>query len=59
MYLVHFAQMTISNQFQMYNYSTEKENLQHYNQSVAPFYSLENIKIPVALYWAHNDWLGI
>ena len=42
----------------MYDYASAKENMRHYNQTVAPVYDISNIKVPVALYWSQNDWLA-
>ena len=55
--MIHFSQSSISDKFQMYDYGS-KQNLVHYNQSSAPLYDLKNVKVPVALYWALNDWLA-
>jgi hypothetical protein len=38
----------------MYDYGSAKENFEHYNQTTAPLYSLNNIKIPVAIYWVSD-----
>jgi hypothetical protein len=55
--MVHFAQMTLSGRFQMYDYGQE-DNLKHYNQTTAPEYDINDVKIPVALYWGSEDWLS-
>ena len=36
--LVHFAQMVINKNFQMYDYGAD--NMAHYNQSTAPVYNI-------------------
>jgi len=56
--VIHFAQMTISGKFQMYDYGSPMSNIKHYNQTEAPLYDLTKIQTPVALYWANNDWLA-
>jgi lysosomal acid lipase/cholesteryl ester hydrolase len=42
----------------MYDYGTEKENLEHYNQTTAPSYDLTKVSVPTALYSGGNDWLA-
>ena len=56
--LAHFAQSVISGQHQMYDYGSGKENFAHYNQTTAPLYHVQAVKMPVALYYANNDWLA-
>jgi lysosomal acid lipase/cholesteryl ester hydrolase len=56
--LVHFAQLTQSDKFQMYDFGSAKDNLIHYNQSTPPTYNLRQVKLPVALYYAKDDWLA-
>lgn len=56
--LAHFSQMVISGRFQMYDYGSKRDNLVHYNQTEPPLYDLSQIKTPVALYSATNDWLA-
>lgn len=40
----------------MYDYG--KNNMAHYNQSEAPSYDVTQVKVPVALYYANDDWLA-
>lgn len=49
----HYAQMSVSDKFQMYDYGTPKANQMHYNQTTPPEYRLDTIKVPVALYWVN------
>ncbi len=42
----------------MYDYGNAKENFDHYNQTTAPLYDVKKIRLPVALYWADEDWLA-
>ena len=42
----------------MYDYGCKKENMLKYNQTEPPVYNLKNVNVPVALYWAQNDWLA-
>ncbi|XP_054709826.1 gastric triacylglycerol lipase-like [Uloborus diversus] len=55
--IIHYAQMINSKKFLKYDFG-EKGNMQHYNQSVAPEYFVENITAPVALFWSKNDKLA-
>ncbi|XP_068671832.1 gastric triacylglycerol lipase-like [Montipora foliosa] len=56
--IIHFAQMVHSKKFQMYDYGSSSKNMEYYGQSTPPIYNLTNMKVPVAVYWAQNDWLA-
>lgn len=56
--MVHFAQMYLSKKFQMYNYGSASENMAHYGQDTPPVYNVTAMTVPVALYYAQNDWLA-
>lgn len=32
--------------------------MQKYGQEKAPLYNVENIRTPIAFFWAQNDWLA-
>ncbi|XP_023224008.1 uncharacterized protein LOC111625178 [Centruroides sculpturatus] len=55
--VVHFAQMVNSKNFQMYDYG-KTENMKKYNKTTPPEYNVENIRTPVALFYALNDFLA-
>ncbi len=60
--MVHFAQMVISGNFQMYDYGSNRQNLIYHNQTTPPLYDLKNINVPVAIYWGKillKDYLNI
>ena len=42
----------------MYDYGSALENKKYYNQTLPPQYDLKKVNVPVALYWAQNDWLA-
>ncbi len=42
----------------MYDYGCANDNKKHYNQTSPPEYDLGRVNVPVALYWAQNDWLA-
>lgn len=54
--LVHFSQGIQSGKFRQYDYGHEK-NLLIYNTTEPPDYNLTNITVPIALFYADNDWL--
>ncbi|EFN72560.1 Lipase 3 [Camponotus floridanus] len=54
--LLHYSQIADSGKFRKYEYSRVK-NLLIYNSMNPPNYDLSNITIPVALFYANNDWL--
>jgi len=55
--MVHLAQEYNSGRFRQFDYGRAK-NLQIYNASEPPDYNLANITMPVALFYAENDWLS-
>lgn len=55
--MVHFSQMVLSDKFRQYDYGPEK-NLAIYNATEPPNYKLENINVPLILFYADNDWLS-
>lgn len=56
--VVHYAQeIHESGNFQQFDYG-EKENQRRYGQVKPPSYELDNIRTPVALFYASNDWLA-
>jgi lysosomal acid lipase/cholesteryl ester hydrolase len=56
--VTHFAQEIHENgNFQQFDYG-EEENLKRYGQKLPPLYDVDNIRVPVALFYATNDWLA-
>lgn len=43
--------------FQYFDYGSH-ENKKRYGQETPPHYDLENVTVPVALFYATNDWLA-
>ncbi|KYN08590.1 PREDICTED: lipase 3-like [Cyphomyrmex costatus] len=54
--IIHFGQEVVSGKFRRYDYGYEK-NLLIYNATEPPDYDLANITVPVAIFYADNDWL--
>ncbi|XP_071548519.1 gastric triacylglycerol lipase-like [Panulirus ornatus] len=54
--LFHFVQSFNSGRFQHYDWGKNK-NILHYGQAQPPEYDVTNIKIPITMFWANNDWL--
>ncbi|XP_025265049.1 LOW QUALITY PROTEIN: lipase 3 [Camponotus floridanus] len=54
--LLHYAQIFESAKFRKYDYGRVK-NLLIYNSTEPPNYDLSNIAVPVALFYADNDWI--
>lgn len=54
--LVHYAQSVENRKHQMYDYG--KHNMKKYNKTTAPEYDISKVQVPVALYWAKQDWLA-
>ncbi|XP_066583639.1 lipase 3-like [Prorops nasuta] len=55
--LVHYAQEIISGKFRPFDYGKQK-NTDLYNSTEPPDYDLSKLTIPVALFYADNDWLA-
>eukprot|EP00057_Strongylocentrotus_purpuratus_P024765 XP_011679239.1 PREDICTED: gastric triacylglycerol lipase-like [Strongylocentrotus purpuratus] len=53
----HFIQMVITGKCQMYDYGMIG-NFVHYHQREPPEYHVENLNVPVALFWGDNDFLA-
>jgi len=56
--LLHFAQGVDTDNFQYYDYPTDKENELHYNQTTPPYYTVANFHIPTLLYHGGRDKLA-
>jgi pimeloyl-ACP methyl ester carboxylesterase len=56
--MIHFAQGVQSNIFAAYNYSTEKENIKHYNQTLPPQYAIGPMTVPTVIFSGDEDWLA-
>lgn len=56
--VAHFAQMYKSGKFQMYDYGWRYKNRNHYGQDYPPQYDVSNIRVPIALFSADEDWLA-
>lgn len=56
--VIHFAQEIHENgNFQYYDYG-KGLNMKKYGQEKAPLYDVDNIRVPIAFFWAQNDWLA-
>lgn len=55
---MHFGQEVRSGHFRQFDHGYV-ENMIKYKQLTPPDYDISNIKTPIALYYAHNDWLAV
>jgi len=55
--LIHFGQIRKAGKFQFYDYGWFT-NLKKYSSIKPPTYNLSNVKVPVVLHYAQNDWLA-
>ncbi|XP_016840204.1 lipase 3 isoform X1 [Nasonia vitripennis] len=53
----HYAQGHSSKKFRQFDYGSAEINNIFYNQTEPPEYKLDNVRVPVAVYYAHNDLL--
>ncbi|XP_032691178.1 lipase 3-like [Odontomachus brunneus] len=54
--IVHLSQGVLTGKFRPYDYGPKK-NKQIYNATEPPDYDLTNVTVPIALFYADNDWL--
>ena len=54
--LIHFGQIIKSKHFRQYDYGA-LENYIKYKRFTPPDYNLDNVKVPVAVYYSETDWL--
>ncbi|XP_035456038.1 lipase 3-like [Spodoptera frugiperda] len=55
--LAHYGQGIVSNDFRKYDYG-EEENILRYGVAIPPSYALENILVPIAMFYSDSDWLA-
>lgn len=55
--LDHYLQLIESKRFCRYDYGFER-NLKYYGQRTPPDYPLQNVTVPVGLYYTYNDELS-
>ncbi|XP_046748126.1 lipase 3-like isoform X2 [Diprion similis] len=55
---VHFGQLYNSKKFRQFDYSVSFINKQKYNQAEPPEYNLQNVRIPIAIFYGSNDLLA-
>lgn len=53
--MVHLSQGVLSGRFRPYDYGSKK-NKQIYNATEPPDYDFTNVTVPIALFYADNDW---
>jgi len=56
--LAHFGQMVMSGLFQYFDFGSAESNRKHYRQNTPPLYHLENVQVPVALFYGQLDILA-
>uniref|UniRef100_A0A914UT30 Lipase n=1 Tax=Plectus sambesii TaxID=2011161 RepID=A0A914UT30_9BILA len=56
--MIHFAQNVKFETFQMYDFGSASLNREAYGQDTPPQYHVENMVVPVHLYWGFNDTLA-
>ncbi|XP_054002055.1 lipase 3-like isoform X1 [Hylaeus anthracinus] len=54
--LVHYSQSILSGSFRKFDYGAS-ENLKIYGSTQPPKYDLENVKIPIMIFYSENDFL--
>lgn len=55
--LLHYGQEINSGHFRQFDYGAV-QNLIRYKRLTPPDYDLNNVKVPVAVYYGKNDWLA-
>lgn len=55
MQILHYMQLVQSQQFRQFDFGT-MGNLQRYGTKIPPYYDLEQVTPPTALWYGGNDW---
>ncbi|NWS61598.1 LICH hydrolase, partial [Chunga burmeisteri] len=55
--MLHWHQVYQTGEFKYYDYGSD--NILHYNQTTPPFYELENMKAPLAVWYGGRDWISV
>ncbi|KAM6330185.1 lipase member M-like [Podargus strigoides] len=55
--MLHWRQLYQTGEFKYYDYGSD--NMLHYNQTTPPFYKLENMKAPLAVWYGGKDWISV
>lgn len=53
----HYSQLILNGKFSRFDYGSE-QNMKVYNSSDPLEYNLQDISVPVSLFWAKNDNLA-
>jgi len=56
--VLHYAQEVNSNNFEGYDWGSDKANIEHHGTASPPQYDLGDVTTPTAIYWGDNDWLA-
>ena len=57
--IVHYAQLhTYDSEFKKFDFGSAEKNMEHYRSPDPPYYNLDNVKTPVALWSADKDYLA-
>lgn len=56
--LLHYGQEVNSGHFRQFDHG-RIGNLLHYKRITPPDYNLNNVKVPVAVYYSTDDWLAV
>lgn len=57
MQILHYAQLVQSKQFRQFDFGPVT-NLQKYGSKIPPYYDLELVTAPTALWYGANDWFA-
>ncbi|ERL92854.1 lipase 3 isoform X1 [Dendroctonus ponderosae] len=54
----HFIQLVYSGEFRQFDFGSDLANLLHYKTAQPPSYDFKNLKAPLGVYYAKNDFLA-
>nr|XP_034993731.1 putative lysosomal acid lipase/cholesteryl ester hydrolase [Zootoca vivipara] len=56
--MLHWAQIVKAGKFKGFDWGSEEANVAHHNQPTPPFYNVQRMTLPTAVWSGGNDWIA-